>query len=60
MVGGPLIAIEVVSSEAAEKLDEKIDQYFAAGTKAVNGGGLSDNPFRGGRTSRKHPAPHGS
>ena len=35
MVGGPLIAIEVVSSESAEDLDEKIQQYFAAGTKAV-------------------------
>ena len=35
MVGGPLIAIEVVTSETAEKLDEKIEQYFAAGTKAM-------------------------
>ena len=35
MVGGPLIAIEVVSSEPAEDLDEKLQQYFAAGTKAV-------------------------
>jgi Uma2 family endonuclease len=35
IVGGPLIAIEVVSSETAEDLDEKIQQYFAAGTKSV-------------------------
>lgn len=35
IVGGPYIAIEVVSSETAEELDEKIQQYFAAGTKAV-------------------------
>ena len=35
MVGGPLIAIEVVSSEPAEDLEEKIQQYFAAHTKAV-------------------------
>ncbi|HEY3742260.1 MAG TPA: Uma2 family endonuclease [Bryobacteraceae bacterium] len=35
IVGGPLIAIEIISSETAEDLDEKILQYFAAGTQAV-------------------------
>ena len=35
IVGGPLIAIEVVSSETAQELDEKIRQYFAAGTQLV-------------------------
>jgi len=35
IVGGPLIAIEVVSSETAQELDEKIGQYFTAGTTAV-------------------------
>jgi Uma2 family endonuclease len=35
IVGGPLIAIEIVSSESAADLNEKIQQYFAAGTKAV-------------------------
>jgi Uma2 family endonuclease len=35
IVGGPLIAIEIVSSESAADLNEKILQYFAAGTKAV-------------------------
>jgi len=35
IVGGPIIAIEVVSSEAAEDLDEKVQQYFSAGTLAV-------------------------
>jgi len=35
IVGGPLIAIEIVSSESAADLNEKIQQYFAAGTKIV-------------------------
>ena len=35
IVGGPLIAIEVISSETAEDLDEKIQQYFGAGTAIV-------------------------
>ena len=35
IVGGPLIAIEIVSSESARELDEKIRQYFAAGTQLV-------------------------
>jgi Uma2 family endonuclease len=35
IVGGPLIATEIVSSESAADLSEKIQQYFAAGTKAV-------------------------
>ena len=35
IVGGPLIAIEVVSSETAEALDKTTQQYFAAGTKIV-------------------------
>jgi Uma2 family endonuclease len=35
IVGGPLIAVEIVSSETAQDLDEKIQQYFAAGTHAV-------------------------
>ena len=35
IVGGPLIAIEVVSSESARELEEKTEQYFAAGTEAV-------------------------
>ena len=35
IIGGPLIAIEVVSSESAEELDTKIRQYFAAGTQLV-------------------------
>ena len=35
LVGGPLVAIEVVSSETAEALDEKTRQYFSAGTILV-------------------------
>lgn len=35
IVGGPLVAVEIVSSETAQDLDEKIQQYFAAGTHAV-------------------------
>jgi Uma2 family endonuclease len=35
IAGGPLIAIEIVSSESAADLNEKIQQYFAAGTQAV-------------------------
>ena len=35
IIGGPLIAIETISSESAADLKEDIRQYFAAGTKAV-------------------------
>ena len=35
IVGGPLIAIEIVSSESAADLDKKIRQYFAAGTQVA-------------------------